>query len=73
MDIWRDLVHDGKVHVPLLLRELGFVRSTSEGRRLIAQGGVQVNGVRLDEEDVTDERLSNATLQIGKRRFVRLT
>jgi tyrosyl-tRNA synthetase len=60
-----------QVHVPALLAEC-FGLSTSEGRRLITQGGVRIEGKPLGELDVSRERLVGAVLQAGKRRFVRL-
>jgi tyrosyl-tRNA synthetase len=63
----------GAVHLPAVLRD-AFGMSTSEGRRLLAQGGVKVDGEPLAAEDldVPAERLDGAVLQVGKRRFVRL-
>ncbi len=64
---------NGSVHVPLLLAE-AFGISSSEGRRLIAQGGVKVDGEPLaaDRLDVPADELDGAVLQVGKRRFRRL-
>jgi tyrosyl-tRNA synthetase len=64
---------DDPVHLPKLLAELGLVGSSSEGRRLIGQGGVRVADAVVTELDVAREQLSGAVLQAGKRRFVRLT
>ncbi len=61
------------VHLPALLVDALGVRSTSEARRLIAQGGVRVNGDVVTELDVPRKRLTGAVIQAGKRRFVRLT
>ena len=57
-----------------LLVELGMVSSNSEARRLIQQGGVKLDGeavsdLRLELEPSEEERV----LQVGKRKFVRLT
>ena len=61
------------VHLPaLLVDELG-VTSTSEARRLIQQGGVKVNGEPAADLDVPRAALVGALLQVGKRRFARLT
>jgi tyrosyl-tRNA synthetase len=60
------------VHLPALLVELG-VPSTSEARRLIAQGGVRVNGEAVKELDVPRASLEGALVQAGKRRYARLT
>jgi tyrosyl-tRNA synthetase len=62
---------DDPVHLPGLLASV-FGLSTSEGRRLIAQGGVKLDGAAVDELDVPRARLAGATLQAGKRRFARL-
>jgi tyrosyl-tRNA synthetase len=59
------------LHLPaLLVDRLGF-GSTSEARRLIAQGGVRLNGEVVTELDVPRRRLAGALVQAGKRRFVR--
>ncbi len=58
------------VHLPALLAA-AFGLSTSEARRLIGQGGVKVDGDAVTELDVPRSRLLGATLQAGKRRFVR--
>jgi tyrosyl-tRNA synthetase len=60
------------VHLPALLVELG-IPSTSEARRLIAQGGVRVNGEAITDVDVPRATLEGALVQAGKRRFARLT
>ncbi len=60
------------VHVPALLVELLGVGSTSEARRLIAQGGVKLDGEVVTDLDVPRERLDGTLLQAGKRRFLRL-
>jgi tyrosyl-tRNA synthetase len=60
------------VHVPGLLAAT-FGISTSEARRLIAQGGVSLDGEAVSELDLPRERLEHAVLQAGKRRFARLT
>jgi tyrosyl-tRNA synthetase len=59
------------VHLPALLAEV-FGLSTSEGRRLIAQGGVKVDGRPAETLDVPRATLEGALVQAGKRRFVRL-
>ena len=59
------------VHLPALLAE-AFGLSTSEARRLIAQGAVKLDGDSVSELDLPRERLRGAVLQAGKRRFRRL-
>jgi tyrosyl-tRNA synthetase len=64
---------NGAVHLPALMQAL-FGLSRSEGRRLLEQGGVRLDGEPLgaDEQDLPAERLDGAVLQVGKRRFRRL-
>jgi tyrosyl-tRNA synthetase len=59
------------VHLPALLAAV-FGLSTSDGRRLIAQGGVRLDGAPVAELDVARRSLEGAVLQAGKRRFARL-
>ena len=59
------------VHLPALLAA-AFGLSTSEARRLIAQGGVKVDGEVATELDVARDALVDSTVQAGKRRFARL-
>jgi tyrosyl-tRNA synthetase len=66
-----DLPASDPVHVPALLAE-AFGFSTSDARRLIAQGGVKVDGEVVSELDVPHARLAGALVQAGRRRFVRL-
>jgi tyrosyl-tRNA synthetase len=63
---------DDPVHLPALLAA-AFGVSTSEARRLIGQGGVQLDGEAVAELDLPRKRLENAVLRAGKRRFARLT
>jgi tyrosyl-tRNA synthetase len=60
------------VHLPALLRE-HFGMSSSEARRLLAAGGVRLDGEQLsgDDLDLPAERLAGAVLQVGKRRHKR--
>jgi len=67
----RPLPAGDPVHLPALLAE-AFGFSTSEARRLIAQGGVKLDGDAVSDLDVPRARLAGALLQAGKRRFVRL-
>jgi tyrosyl-tRNA synthetase len=60
------------IHLPALL-SAAFAVSGSEGRRLIKQGAVKVDGEVVEELDLPRKGLENALVQAGKRRFVRLT
>ncbi|HEY3069847.1 MAG TPA: tyrosine--tRNA ligase [Gaiellaceae bacterium] len=66
-----DLPAEDPVHLPALLVGLFDVPSTSEARRLIAQGGVKLDGAVVSDLDVPRAALAGALLQAGKRQFVR--
>jgi tyrosyl-tRNA synthetase len=59
------------VHLPALIGEL-FGVSTSEARRLIAQGGVKLDGAATAALDLPRSSLEGRVLQVGKRQFARL-
>jgi tyrosyl-tRNA synthetase len=64
---------NGPVHLPALIAD-AFGLTRSEGRRLLAQGGVKLDGDALDASrlDVPAEELDGLVLQVGKRRLRRL-
>jgi tyrosyl-tRNA synthetase len=68
-----DMPEGDPVHVPALLEANGLAASRGEARRLIAQGGVRLDGKPLssDELDVPRGRLAGAELRVG-RRFARI-
>jgi len=63
----------GEVHLPRLIAG-SFGLSSSEGRRLLAQGGVKLDGEPLagDALDLPAAALAGRVLQVGKRRFAKL-
>ena len=75
-----DLVKGGSgaavVYVPALLKALGLVTSTSEARRLQAQGGVRKDGEPIAEEELRIDgdgsELVGTVWQVGRRRFARV-
>ncbi len=60
------------VHLPAAL-SASFGLSTSEARRLIAQGGVKLDDEPVFELDWPRAKLVGALVQAGKRRFARFT
>jgi len=62
-----------EVHLPMLLSQLGLVSSNAEGRRMIDQGGVKLNGtpVAPGTYDLPAEDVAGAIVQVGKRRFAK--
>jgi tyrosyl-tRNA synthetase len=64
---------NGLVHLPRLIAD-AFGVSSSEGRRLLQQGGVKLDGEAVPGEplDLAADSLDGRVLQVGKRRFCRL-
>jgi tyrosyl-tRNA synthetase len=62
----------GTVHLPALLADGLGVPSRSEARRLIAGGGVSLDGEPVTELDLPAEALDGRVIRAGKRRFARL-
>jgi len=53
-----------------ILTESGLVVTKNEARRVIQQGGVSLNGERLDKDDFILDK--PGILKCGKRRFLKL-
>jgi tyrosyl-tRNA synthetase len=55
-----------------LLSEAGLVSSNGEGRRLVRQGGVKVDGEKISDPDFEIVPEGEKVLQAGKRKFARI-
>lgn len=62
----------GEVWLPKLLQELGLVKTSSEGRRLVQQGGLQLDGARAAGENHDFGDAQDVLIRAGKRRFLRV-
>ncbi len=56
-----------------VLKEAGLVASSSEGLRMIKQGAVKMDGVRLSDPKLELAAGLQTVLQVGKRRFARVS
>ena len=61
-----------EVHLPTFLTENNLTKSNSEARRLITSGAFKINDEKFHELDIKSEELLGKTLQIGKRKFLRI-
>ncbi|MBU4557456.1 MAG: tyrosine--tRNA ligase [Actinobacteria bacterium] len=63
-----------EVHIPALLKDLGLVVSNAEGRRMIDQGAVKLDGEPLSQGDydMPGEAIAGRVVQVGKRRYARV-
>ncbi len=57
------------VSLPQLLVDAGLVTSTSEGRRMIKQSAVSIDGEKMTDVDMAVEPRGEILIKVGKRRF----
>jgi tyrosyl-tRNA synthetase len=66
-------VHDDEVALARLLKETGMVSSAAEGRRMVTQGAVRVDGARVSDPELRLVTTGEGLLvQVGKRRVLRV-
>jgi len=63
---------DEGLGIGALLKQAGLVASSSEGVRLIEQGGVRVDGEVVREKSLKIQR-GTFVIQVGKRKFAKVT
>ncbi len=70
-----EALKDGKVWLPRLLNLTGLAASNGEARRLLEQGAVRVNDrvITESEAELSPEEVRGAVIQVGKRRFLRIS
>ena len=56
----------------LILKQFGLTPSTSEGNRMIEQGGVRLDGEKVSDKALKLRRGTNCVVQVGKRKFARI-
>jgi len=55
-----------------ILTHTGMVPSKSEVRRLVSQGGIRLDGAKVDDVNLVIEPSGERILQVGRRKFLRL-
>lgn len=66
------VVKPEKIWLVQLLNNAGLVQSNGEGRRMIKQGAVSINGERISDMDYEFIPEQDMVLKVGKRRFCKL-
>jgi tyrosyl-tRNA synthetase len=61
-----------EVWLPGLLKELDMVTSSSEGKRMLQQGGVYVDQERVEDENFKIPGKGECVIKVGKRKFARV-
>jgi len=70
--VGRDELNNGAMRLTKMLVLAGLAESNSDARRLIAQGGVTVDGRRVNETNASVEVKDGLVLRVGRRRFARI-
>ncbi|HKL79013.1 MAG TPA: tyrosine--tRNA ligase [Mobilitalea sp.] len=68
VEIDKDTLNDIIPH----LIEMEYIKSRSEFIRLIKQGGIQINGEKIAEDDLNGVLFNLDVIKIGKKRFVKI-
>lgn len=69
-----DIIANEKVWVIDLMKASGLVKTGSEARRLIEQGGVTVNGEKISDVDLklSVNTIDGTIIKAGKRQFIKV-
>lgn len=69
----KEVVVKNKINIVELIRNTGAVPSNGEARRLIQQGGVEIDGNKVTDINSIIEPKDGAVIKIGKRTFFKIT
>ncbi|MGC6342359.1 tyrosine--tRNA ligase [Bisgaard Taxon 45] len=67
-----EFTFDAEIGLANLLKEAGLVASTSEANRMVQQGGVKIDGEKVEDAKLV-VTAGTAVYQVGKRKFARVT
>ena len=67
-----EFTFEGEIGLASLLKEAGLVPSTSEAIRAAQQGGVKIDGEKVEDVKQTAQK-GTFVYQVGKRKFARIT
>ena len=67
-----NLAASGPLWICKLLTDTGLTKSNGEARRLIQQGGVKIDGEKVENPDLEIDGHQALVLQAGKRRYARI-
>ena len=69
----KTLKHKGNYPLPNLLKDIGFASSTSEALRLLSQGAVKIDQIKVDSKDFHIEPNTKKLIQVGKKKIIYIT
>jgi tyrosyl-tRNA synthetase len=66
-------INEAEIGIIDLILKAGFAPSKAEAKRLVAQGGVSINGEKINDFNSTIKIENENVLKVGKRKFIKLT
>lgn len=63
----------GGLSIAVALKQAGLTASTSDALRMLAQGGVKMDGEKISDKSLKLAHGASVVLQVGKRKFARVT
>ncbi|MDQ8039222.1 MAG: tyrosine--tRNA ligase [Rickettsiella sp.] len=67
------LYTDSNIPIANLLKQSGLVASTSQALRLIGEGGVKIDSIKIEDKKLMLTVGTTHIYQVGKRRFAKIT
>ncbi len=71
-EIQKIKIQDSKINIVDLLMSSKLVESKSEGRRMVEQGGVKIDGEKVGLIDAVIQVKDGMVVQVGKRKFAQI-
>ncbi len=62
----------GGLPIAVAMKQAGLTASTSDALRMLAQGGVKMDGEKISDRSLKLARGASVVLQVGKRKFARV-
>ena len=66
-------IEGNDVPLPNLLKEVALVSSTSEAMRMIKQGAVKIDDIKIEDPKLTVKKNTSGVFQVGKRKIKKVS
>tara|TARA_S200000501_G_scaffold124809_1_gene117815 strand:+ start:491 stop:1705 length:1215 start_codon:yes stop_codon:yes gene_type:complete len=70
IDEWK--IKDNQNNILIIMIDSGLIKSKGEGKRLINQGAVSIDGEKINDINFTINDNSEVVLKVGKRKFLKI-
>jgi len=66
-------IEGNEIPLPNLLKEVALVSSTSEAMRMIKQGAVKIDDIKIEDPKLTVKKNTSGVFQVGKRKIKKVS